>query len=208
MNRRCRGFTIIELLLAMTGIAFLLLFVVYGIMHTTNLFSKGIAIRDINQVGRQQMELLARDIRYGSTPRLAGTHRLCIGGRAYIWNTPADPTTNLYDMPLATPINPPVKFVVVNNANALSYCSSPTKKVVPSDAQELLGGLPLLQDLIVTQPNPAQPVYTLGMVISTTGDNAPEVTTVAGVTTYSCSPTFGQFCAFAEFKTSVYSRYK
>ena len=154
MNQiRQRGFTLIELLLAMTGIAFLLLFVVFGIMHTTNLFSKGMAMRDINQVGRQQMENIARDIRFGSRPRLVGTNRLCVGGRAYAWNT-ASSQTNVYDM---SPSDPPVKFVVIAN-NATAYCDNPTKKIAAADATELLGGLTAIQELSVTQIDVAYPL--------------------------------------------------
>ena len=208
MNQsRQRGFTLIELLLAMTGIAFLLLFVVFAIMHTTNLFSKGVAIRDINQVGRQQVENLSRDIRYGSMPHLAGTNRLCVGGRAYIWNTPSS-QTNLYDMPAAIPANPPVEFVVITT-NSTSYCDTPTKKVAPADAVELLGGFTTLQELSVSQIDTAYKLYRLKMVISTAGtpgEKAPIVTTVSGENTYKCSPTSGQFCAFAEFITTVYAR--
>lgn len=203
-NIDTRGFTLIELLLAMSGIAFLLLFVVFGITHTTNLYAKGMAIRDISQVGRQQIETLTRDVRYGSAPRMAGTNRLCIGGRAYVWNTPAS-QTNLYDLPAATPANPPVNFVVITN-NSASYCDTPTKKVVQADAEELLGNLVVMQELAVTKPSPTLPVYNITMVISTRGTNAPTVTVVSGKNVYECSPGTGQYCAFADFITSVYAR--
>ncbi len=195
------GFTLIELLLAMTGIAFLLLFVVFGVMHVTALYSKGVSIRNINQSGRQLMEDVSRDIRYGGVVRQTNANRLCVGEKSYIWNpSTGSSTPNLYDDPVKG--NPPVAFVV---AQGTSYCDDVTKRI-PTSAEPVVSPLIMLQELSVTQPNPTHPIYDIRLVVSTSGANVPMVTTSGGANSYQCSAIFGQFCAFGEFTTSIYAR--
>jgi|JI10StandDraft_1071094.scaffolds.fasta_scaffold03714_11 type II secretory pathway pseudopilin PulG len=194
------GFTLIELLLAMGGIAFLLLFIVFAIVHVTGLYTKGITIRQINQVGRQLTDEISRSVRYGgSVTSLPDNNRLCVAGRAYIWNTPAAPNTNKF----ASPGNPSVTFVSIDDSK---YCEVAHKDdYIPTSARTVVGSLVSVQVFSVTQVG-AAPLYDVQAILSTTGANAPTVTTVGGVTTYECSPQFGQFCAFGEFKTTVYAR--
>lgn len=204
MNRSTNkqsGFTLIELLLSMTGIAFLLLFVVFGVLHVTGLYTKGIAVRNINQIGRQIMEDVSRDIRYGGVVRQTTVNRLCVGDKSYIWNPSASASPlNLYDNPASS--NPPVGFVV---AQGTSYCDDLTKKV-PVSAESVVTPLTMLQELEVTKVNASQPIYDVKLVVSTSGANVPTITTVSGKNKYECSPIYGQFCAFGEFTTSVYAR--
>jgi prepilin-type N-terminal cleavage/methylation domain-containing protein len=67
-NTRSKGFTLIELLLAMAFIAFLLLFMVAAILQVTKLYVKGVAIRQINQTGRQLMEEVGSTLRNNASP--------------------------------------------------------------------------------------------------------------------------------------------
>lgn len=201
IDKHADGFTLIELLLAMTGIAFLLLFVVFGIVHVTGLYTKGVAIRDINQVGRQLTEDVSRDLRYGGAVRTGGTNRICVGNKSYIWNSSRiQSDVNVYDDPVNG--NPPVTFAVAQDT---SYCDNPSKKV-SKNTESVLGPLVMLQEFEVKQPNLSIPVYDIKMVFSTAGSNAPTVRIVSDASRYECSPIFGQFCAFGEFKTSVYAR--
>lgn len=200
-NHSQTGFTLIELLLSMTGIAFLLLFVVFGVLHVTGLYTKGIAVRNINQIGRQIMEDVSRDIRYGGVVRQTTANRLCVGDKSYVWNPSSSASPlNLYDDPANA--NPPVSFVV---AQGTSYCDDLTKKV-PTTAESVVTPLVMLQELQVTKSSSSQPIYDVRLVVSTSGANVPLITVVSGKNKYECSPIYGQFCAFGEFTTSVYAR--
>lgn len=195
------GFTLIELLLAMSGIAFLLLFIVFAIVHMTGLYTKGISIRQINQVGRQLTDEISRTVRYGGSVVSTANNRLCVSGKAYIWNTPANPTDNKYTD------NSVIKFISIDDAK---YCQPgfATATIPKASARPVVGDLVTVQAFSV-QPVGTTPLYDVRAVLSTSGnpgENAPTVTTVAGVTMYECSPQFGQFCAFGEFNTTVYAR--
>jgi type II secretory pathway pseudopilin PulG len=195
-----QGFTVIELMLAMGGIAFLLLFVVFAILQVTGLYTKGVAIRQINQAGRQMTEEISRAVRYGSEPvSIPSKHRLCVGGKSYIWNDPDDTTY----------VNTKVgggslKFVVLTGT---SYCSTipPTSPSndIPTTATEALGNVVMLQDMSIVKANATSPVYELSIILSTNGNNEPAE---LSANVFECSPRFGQFCSFGEFETSVYAR--
>jgi prepilin-type N-terminal cleavage/methylation domain-containing protein len=202
-HKKQQGFTIIELLLAMTAIAFILLSVLYAILHAANLIGKGTAVRTITQIGRQQIDAIAKDLRYGSGFTVGGTNRLCVGGKSYIWNVPGS-SVNLFTD------NTRINFVVANAT--MKYCDALTNpKISRADIVELVNNTIAVQELTVTKPIVASPIYELTLTLSTDssdGVNRPSVTVVGGENVYSCSPASGQYCAFGEFTTSVYARGK
>lgn len=196
------GFTVIELLLAMTGIAFLLLFVVFAIMHTLGLYSKGVSIRQINQAGRQVSDEIVRAIRYSSTQPVvrADINRLCVNGVAYIWNT-MGATTNRYSTDAAGTTS-----LVFVSASGGTYCEGATPPMpTKTTSKPLLSSLAVVRELSVAQIG-STPLYDIKLVLSTAPSNEPSYDSAAG--TYSCSAQFGQYCAFGEFTTSVYARKK
>ena len=189
-----QGFTIVEMLLALSGVAFLLLFVVFAIMHVTGLYTKGIALRQINQTGREVTDELARAIRYGGTVVAPdASNRLCVGGKAYIWNNRGE-TTNKYTDDV------PVNFA---RSDDTSYCADTSKKIDPDASTALIGGVATVQKLIITRSDPVSPLYSISLVVSTSGDNAPSLT---GTGEYQCDTHFWQYCAFGQFETVVYAR--
>ncbi len=203
INRRYqRGFTITELMLAMGGIAFLLLFVVFAIVHVMGLYTKGVAIKQINQSGRQLTEEITRAVRYGSEVRMLNDNRLCVGGKSYLWNTASTLPANVVKYDDSAHSDPPVVFVTVDDG---TYCDS-AKKVPLTARKGIDSSVATLQEMSVTQTSATLPVYDVRIVLSTSGDNAPDVAVASGVRTYTCSPQFGQFCAFGDFSTMVYAR--
>lgn len=92
---RKAGFTLIELMLAMGGVAFLLLAIAMTTIQISNIYSKGLTLKSVNQAGRDLSDSLQRDIK-ASTPFdltstskfLATPHggRLCLGQYSYVWN--------------------------------------------------------------------------------------------------------------------------
>lgn len=195
-NTNQRGFTIIELMLAMGGIAFLLLFVLFAMTHATNLYSKGVALRQINQVGRQTGEEIAKEIRYGGKPVYDATrHRLCIGSKSYVWNN-ADMsiTDSNYNKKSD---GSGIGFIRLDGAG---YCSTPSA-AIPNNAQELLGNVATLMSMDVSQPVPGSSIYKVTMVYGTKL-TPPQL--VSG--RYQCTQDGGQFCAVGEFDITVYAR--
>lgn len=184
-------------MLAMAGIAFLLLFVVFAITHATNLYSKGVAVRQINQVGRQISDELSRELRYsGGEPKiLTVPHRICVGSKSYIWNNAdtldADANKNA--------AGERIDFVRLNNG---SYCDADAPDI-PSDEPELLGNIARLMDMTITEPVSRSGVYEIKMVFGT-ALNLPVKQPLSQ--RYECSPVDGQFCAVGEFEATVYVR--
>lgn len=195
-HKQQQGFTIIELMLAMTGISFLLLFVIYSILHMTNLYSKGIAIRQISQIGRQVSDEITRELRYGGAPKaLTANNRLCVGTKSYIWNQRGTLETN----PVA---NKTASGTVVGlvRLNDPSYCDAPLKSV-PDGTTEVLGNVAVLMDMSIEEPVLGSGIYELSMVLGTA--TYPPV--LIG-TNYQCDSEGGPFCAVGEFEVTTYAR--
>src|SRR3954468_13520221 len=104
MNRDNRqGFTLIELMLAMTFIAMLLVAIALTTIQISNIYNKGITLREVNQAGRSVSDELQRTISsatpFDVTPKgsgdiapasryitSAGGGRMCLGNYTYAWN--------------------------------------------------------------------------------------------------------------------------
>ena len=94
-----RGFTIVELMLSMTFIAFLLVAIAMLTIQMSNIYTKGTTLRQVNQSGLAVSEELQRSIATTvpfETKEIAGISqkyiardnggRLCVGQYSYAWN--------------------------------------------------------------------------------------------------------------------------
>lgn len=100
MNRGVKqeGFTIVELMLAMTFIALLLIAIAMTTIQISNIYTRGITLREVNQAGQAVTSDLERTIAAstpftvagppGSTQYLSNQDggRLCTGEVTYAWN--------------------------------------------------------------------------------------------------------------------------
>lgn len=145
---RQHGFTLIELMLAMSGVAFLLLAIAMTTIQISQIYSKGITIKSVNQVGRDLSDSLQRDIKASTPFDVASTSsfletpyggRLCLGQYSYVWNygktlTESD-TTNTIMFDDGTQ----VRMARVLDTGGL-ICVNADKKlpIVRADASELL----------------------------------------------------------------------
>ena len=147
-----KGFTLIELMLAMAFVSVLLIAITMTVIQIGNIYTRGLTIKEVNQAGGALATELQRDIN-ASTPfdiTAGGSNyivsewggRLCIGQYSYIWNygkalnNNDSSHLNIYDSTSSEKI----RFIKVLDSGA-DYCSkaSSTKKVIdPSDAVELL----------------------------------------------------------------------
>jgi prepilin-type N-terminal cleavage/methylation domain-containing protein len=99
-----RGFTLIEMMLSMTFISILLLMIAMTTIQISNIYNKGITLREVNQAGRAISDELQRSIaattpfdvtpKTSAAPATANSHyvkftdggRLCLGQYSYVWN--------------------------------------------------------------------------------------------------------------------------
>ena len=94
--QRIKGFTIIELLLAMTFISALLLAIALTIVQVANIYNRGIILKEVNQTSRAISDELESSLRSSSTfsteaddKRYVNNQwggRMCLGQYSYIWN--------------------------------------------------------------------------------------------------------------------------
>lgn len=95
-KKQSPGFTIIELLLAMTFISVLLLVIATTIVQIANVYNHGMILKEVNQTSRAMSQELDRAFRAsGSFSTNITDHqyinnqwggRMCIGQYSYIWN--------------------------------------------------------------------------------------------------------------------------
>lgn len=89
-----KGFTLIELMLAMSFISILLLAIAMTIIQVGSLYNKGLTIKELNQVSRD----IGADVQKGVASATfvdfdkdyqsnQDGGRLCLGSVSYIWNT-------------------------------------------------------------------------------------------------------------------------
>lgn len=214
-----RGFTMIELMLAMVFIAFMLVFMTLTTVQMTRIYNKGVAIKSINQTGRQMIDELRHTLRYsGATPdSLLAQQRLCTGIYSYMWNTEEQLVT----------LNQAVGSTVVNRYNDTP--AQPVRLVRMMDPARSMcsgGGTTTFDRSAVTEllaPQVGVVAIRLGassiaelsdieVILGTSGGNRAWIP--AGNTTPTCQDrdAAGQpinsdndFCAFGSFASAIYS---
>lgn len=188
-----KGFTLIELMLAMTFISVLLIAIAVTSIQISNIYSKGITLREVNQAGRSVSSDLQRSISstvpFDVTPKVDaspetslskyvvrdGGGRLCLGRYTYAWN---------YGSSIAGVDGAPtifneyeddsfVRFAKVNDPSG-SLCTDPTLPVERDKATEMLASGDrdlVLHSFEITRdavdPVTGQALYAISMVIGT-----------------------------------------
>ena len=152
MNHYKKGFTLIELMLAMSFISVLLLAIAMTVIQISNIYNRGLTLKEVNQAGRSLTTELQRSIAVGSSfpidypapdskyVKQTWGGRLCLGQYSYIWNygktltgSPAAGFSNVYDASSSEKI----RFIKVPDATG-NYCSAKASAINPSGAVELL----------------------------------------------------------------------
>ena len=93
-----RGFTLVELMLAMSFISVLLIAIAMTIIQVSTIYTKGMTLKEVNQTGRDistdviravaasgKTDLASDFVEVTSGSTLVGG-RLCLGSSSYIWN--------------------------------------------------------------------------------------------------------------------------
>jgi prepilin-type N-terminal cleavage/methylation domain-containing protein len=137
-----KGFTLIELMLAMSFISVLLIAIAMTVIQISNIYNHGLTVKDMNQSSRAISTELQRGISQSapfSTTAGVGNHyiqsawggRLCVGQFSYIWNygvnlNNAVATNNYTNANLNVYSSSPstlIRFVKIPDTNA-AYCTS------------------------------------------------------------------------------------
>ncbi|HSX28518.1 MAG TPA: prepilin-type N-terminal cleavage/methylation domain-containing protein [Candidatus Saccharimonadales bacterium] len=87
-----KGFTIVELLLALAVFSFVLVFVTTAFLQLFRTYNRGITRKDVNQSTRLLIDDIASKMRIVADPSLidysmVSNGRLCVGSYSYVWNT-------------------------------------------------------------------------------------------------------------------------
>lgn len=95
ITKNRKGFTLVELNLAMIFVALLILGIAVLTISVSKLYQRGVLIKDVNYVGREIMSQLRRDIAEADPSVVshivaddnATSGRLCLGNISYVYNT-------------------------------------------------------------------------------------------------------------------------
>lgn len=154
MNRvdKRQGFTLIELMLAMTFISILLIAIAMTVIQISHIYTRGVIMKEANQAGSSIASELQRSIGESapfkvdgsagsSLVTMPGGGRLCTSRYAYVWNY--GPSLNDMDQidenkyAAGATGRPEIRFVKVSDSGS-SYCLNPAKDIISADATELL----------------------------------------------------------------------
>ena len=133
-----QGFTLVELMLAMVFVSMLLLAIAMTIIQAGNIYSKGMALKDINQSARMLIDDMKRTVSAAGAVQLdAGSYmvrpatgvpvsgRLCLGNYSYLWNTVDATLENTHALRLPGGNPTLISMVKVVDVNKV-YCATQT----------------------------------------------------------------------------------
>jgi len=164
-DNKQHGFTLIELMLAMTFISILLLAIAMTTIQISNIYNKGITMREVNQMGRAISDELQRSIGsstpFDVTPKDSADNsatntshyvvrkangqnvagRLCLGDYTYAWNygkaIAGEGGITSYNKYTGGDSATPIRFVKVRDPSG-ALCSDPTMNITKANATEML----------------------------------------------------------------------
>ena len=181
-----KGFTIIELVLAIGFVSVLLLAVSVLTIRVGNMYEKGATIRSINQVGREVIDVMRRDFSQANTDVDFVTttngevqiYSICLGDVSYVANSSkalqAYEDTTTLSLATVDSADEPIRLArVVDSSRA--YCGddrATTLRAVDASADELLTSASMrlaIHDMTVERvaQGSDQSLYRVTLVIGT-----------------------------------------
>ncbi len=194
-DNKQEGFTLIELMLAMTFIAMLLVAIALTTIQISNIYNRGITLREVNQAGRsisdEMQRTIASSIPFDVTPKVgnppapassryvewAGGGRLCLGNYTYAWNygkaLVGGPTAPAILNKYTSDPNAQIRLVKVEDPSG-ALCTVTTSSIDRTKSTDLLtsGDRDLvLHNFKITRTSDeaatGQSIYAISMVIGT-----------------------------------------
>lgn len=208
-----RGFTIIELMLAMAFFSSILVLGTSAFVQMLGIYNKGVAVKQMNQVGRTLTDGIIRNanqnvskitVKYGSGPTDTRPRCLVLGNTTYLWSYASDfdatPGSNVYKYSATAPVN----FVRYNSARSL--CPNFSDTIVPSEVSAMVGDTVRVYTASMV-PVPSQPLLDLRFVLGTyAGPGAASNVQINPITLdpFCNTESIGNFCAFGTYQTTIF----
>lgn len=219
-----KGFTLVELMIAMAFVSMLLLAIAFVVIRISGIYNKGVTIKAVNQAGRIIVDDMKRTIGESDpgsiNDTLIGQGRLCTGTFSYIWNNGGDNSTqtNKYSNDNNATSTKKIRLVKARD-NGGAYCNTQDglPDVDPADATELLTSSDTSSNMVIDTNLAVQrleftsltknlasgsALYTVTLLLSNADQDV--IDTVAG----NCKPpqdagSNNDYCAVNEFKFTV-----
>lgn len=194
-----KGFTLIELMMALAFIAFIIMFATTTVIQVMQTYNKGLAVKQINQAGRATLEDVARSLRTADPGAVnvsaVANGRACFGSVSYVWNSYNTPSAsaNKYDDGTA------LTLTRVNDAaNAMCTSSGGNYPAVPkAQATDILFSYVWIMSVSISAPTVDAPLTDINVQLAVANDPAIS----SGQCAYGGAQ--GQFCATSNFSTTV-----
>jgi prepilin-type N-terminal cleavage/methylation domain-containing protein len=182
MNRK--GFTLIELMLAMTFVSALLLAVAMTVIQISHIYTRGLTVKEVNQAGRSLAIELKRGVSQSAPFAVPGAKyvnqawggRLCVGQYSYVWNygtTLNNATTDKNNSNVYTDGKTKMSFIKVPDS-AGAYCSTLGSLIDNTNAVEMLASGDnnlAMQSFSITNnstdPASGEAIYSISYIIGT-----------------------------------------
>jgi Tfp pilus assembly protein FimT len=180
-----RGFTIVELMLAMTFLTMLMLAIAMIAIQIGSIYVKGLTLREVNQTGQQissdLRKTLSQSINKATTVGDETGGRLCVDNVVYAWNYGEylGETIGVFNVRqgAAESESTNVRLMKFEKVDGTDYCATQDDGLypqLPEAAKELLGSGNTniaLHDFTITdnavEGDSSQTVYVLSILIGT-----------------------------------------
>jgi|GEM_PF-7094121 len=183
-----KGFTITELMFAMTFVAILLLILIGSTIQFTRIYNKGITLKRVNQSGRTVGEELQRATQPTNGQYNSVNNRLCFGNSvSFVWPIATGVNWNVYGD------GKPVEGLVKVNENVCTN-NWGVGAIPKNKSVQLLGDGLILRELT---PLRNEKLLSFQYIISTPSEELIDATKCGGT---------DDFCALNRFNVTVYAR--
>lgn len=228
--KRQQGFTIVELLLAMSFVSLLLMAITMTVIQVTNIYTKGLTLRSVGQVGQTVAQDIRRSVEAArpldvGTDENGGLHfkpmvavggdlrnpdggRFCTGSYSYIWNNGKGLTQPVNKYAGSDEL---IRLVKVAD-NGSIYCSDPSRGVAQDQATEMLSGgdrILAVQSFKVkrvgSNPDAGQALYYITLEVGTNDEGSLNREVTLNSIDTSCQPPsdgvrLEDYCAINKFE--------
>lgn len=190
-----KGFTLVELLLAMAFFSFILLFITTGFIVVNRAYNKGITVKLIQDEARSTMEKLVREVRSANTVTEDASVPGCItiNSDSYYWF-----------VPVSGDALSPMRLMVARDTT----CSE--AEVAPSPVGEDLlherVGVQYMEISRVSDGGNSAPFYKVHMILSTVDADLLDSTGLTASCLTQSASSGNQYCDLVELVTIVSTR--
>lgn len=226
--RSNKGFTMIEMLLSMTFVAFLMITIALTTISITKTYQRGLILSQVNSAARAIMSDMQRTasqapIQHNQTEVMHTSHAICFSNFSYVWNTGASLSSYSDTNPAALihysgsgPLNGKiVRLAKVNDPSRTMCASDPISSVPADQSTELLpsdsssgtsyGGIAIQNTITAAQiaSDSTQALYNVSFILGTNDQTALDKAQANKFATApSCKPPTGadlSYCAVNKF---------